>query len=206
VAAAPRTVETAGVIGAGMQAELQIEALALVRPFSRLLVWSRDAATAEAYAARMTARLGKPVVVAETAEALVRQSQVVVTTTPSRAPLIRAEWLHPGLHITAMGSDSNEKNELDPAIVTAADRFVCDRLAQSRVVGELRSAIATGIVGPDHMAGELGAICAGLVPGRYADDEITVCDLTGTGVQDTAIAVHALSVARARGLGQIVVS
>jgi ornithine cyclodeaminase len=203
---APAHVETAGVIGAGMQAELQIEALALVRPFARLLVWSRDATKAEAYAARMTARLGRPVAATESAEALVRQSQVVVTTTPSRSPLIRADWLHPGLHITAMGSDSGEKNELDPAIVTTADRFVCDRLAQSKVVGELRSAIAAGVVGPDFVAAELGAICAGVVPGRAGDDEITVCDLTGTGVQDTAIAVHALDVARSRGLGQTVVS
>jgi ornithine cyclodeaminase len=203
---APATIETAGVIGAGMQAELQIEALALVRPFSRLLVWSRDAAKAEAYASRMTTRLGKPVAVAANPETVMRESQVVVTTTPSRSPLIRAEWLHPRLHITAMGSDSNEKNELDSAIVTAAHRFVCDRLTQSKVVGELRSAIAAGTVGHDYVAGELGAICAGLVPGRDADDEITVCDLTGTGVQDTAIAVHALSIARARGLGQIVVS
>ncbi|GLQ56475.1 cyclodeaminase [Devosia nitrariae] len=199
-------VETVGVIGAGVQAELQIEALALVRPFARLLVWSRDTSKANAYADRMTARLGRPVAVAETPEALVRQSQVVVTTTPSRSPLIRAEWMHPGLHITAMGSDSSEKNELDPSIVTAADRFVCDRLAQSRVVGELRSAIAADLVGPDHMADELGAICAGHVPGRRSDDEITVCDLTGTGVQDTSIAVHALDVARARGLGQTVES
>jgi ornithine cyclodeaminase len=203
---APANVETLGVIGAGMQAELQVEALALVRPFARLLVWSRDAAKAEAYAARMTGRLGRPAAVAENAEALVRQSQVVITTTPSRSPLIRAEWLHPGLHITAMGSDSSEKNELDPGIIAVADRFVCDRLAQSRVVGELRSAIAAGLVGSDFVADELGAICAGFASGRRSEDEITVCDLTGTGVQDTAIAAHALGIARGRGLGQTVVS
>jgi ectoine utilization protein EutC len=203
---APQTIDTAGVIGAGVQAELQMEALALVRPFARLLVWSRDGGKAEAYAARMSSRLGKPVVVAESAEALVRQSQVVVTTTPSRAPLIRAEWLHPGLHITAMGSDAGEKNELDAAIVMAADRFVCDRLAQSRTLGELRPAIAAGMVTPDNPFDELGELCAGSKPGRTSPDEITVCDLTGTGVQDTAIAVHALTVARARGLGQIVAS
>lgn len=203
---APQVVETAGVIGAGMQAELQIEALALVRPFARLLVWTRDRQKAEAYAAKMANRLGKPVTIAEGPEALVRQSQVVVTTTPSRTPLVHAEWLHPGLHVTAMGSDSGEKNELDPAILTRADRFVCDRLAQSKAVGELRSAIAAGTVGPEHVADELGAICSGVSPGRRSDDEVTICDLTGTGVQDTAVAVHALAIARARGLGQIVVS
>lgn len=201
---APRRVETAGVIGAGVQAELQMEALALVRPFERLLVWSRDAGKAEAYAARMSSRLGRPAAVADSPETLVRESQVVVTTTPSRSPLIRAEWLHPGLHITAMGSDAPEKNELDPTIIAVADRFVCDRLSQSRTVGELRAAVAAGTATKDQEFDELGAICAGQQPGRRAADEITVCDLTGTGIQDTAIAVHALAVARARGLGRLI--
>src|SRR5690606_20679285 len=128
---APREVQTAGVLGAGVQAELQIEALALERRFERLLGWARDSAKDESYAARMTQRLARPVVVASTPDAVVRESQVVVTTTPARIPLIDASWLHPGLHITAMGSDASEKNELDPAIVTAADRFICDRLTQS---------------------------------------------------------------------------
>ena len=202
---APQRVETAGVIGAGLQAMLQIEALALVRPFERLVVWARDGAKAAAYAAEMTRRLGKPVEVADGPETVVRQSQVVVTTTPARTPLIRAEWLHPGLHITAMGSDAADKNELDPAVLTAG-RFVCDRVAQSRLVGELRPALAAGAVGSDFLPDELGAICAGTVPGRRSDDEIIVCDLTGTGVQDTAIAVHALAVARSRGLGTTVMS
>lgn len=201
---APQRIETAGVIGAGVQAELQMEALALVRPFERLLVWSRDAGKAEAYAARMSSRLGRPAAVADSPETLVRESQVVVTTTPSRTPLIRAEWLHPGLHITAIGSDAPEKNELDPTIIAVADRFVCDRLSQSRTVGELRAAVAAGTATKDQEFDELGAICAGRQPGRRAADEITVCDLTGTGIQDTAIAVHALAVARARSLGRLI--
>ena len=203
---APETLDNVGVIGAGLQAQLQVEALALVRPFNTLQVWGRDPQKSAAYADRMAARLGKPVTVAPSAEALVRTSQLVITTTPARAPLINSEWLHPGLHITAMGSDSADKNELDPAIVQAADRFVCDRVAQSRRLGELRSAIEAGAVAAEYSPDELGAICAGLAPGRRSANEITVCDLTGTGVQDTAIAVHALAVARRRGLGQTVMS
>jgi ornithine cyclodeaminase len=203
---AANSVDVVGVIGAGLQAQLQIEALALVRPFAELLVWARDTAKAAAYAARMASRLSRPVSVADSAEALVARSQVVVTTTPSRTPLIRAEWLHPGLHITAMGSDAKEKNELDPAIIAAADRFVCDRIQQSRAVGELRSAIAAGVVAADRSFDELGTICAGMAEGRRSADDVTVCDLTGTGVQDTAIAVHALTVAKSRGMGRVVVS
>jgi ornithine cyclodeaminase len=203
---APAEVRTAGVIGAGAQAELQIRALKLVRDFSELLVWARDPRKAESYASRMGQELGVRVRPVPTAEAVVRGAQVVVTTTPAREPLIRAEWLHPRLHITAMGADAADKNELDPHIVLTADRFVCDRNAQSLKLGEMRAAVAAGLIGPDHVVDEIGEVCAGLKPGRQSEDEVTVCDLTGTGVQDTAIATHAFRVARDRGLGTVVES
>jgi ornithine cyclodeaminase len=201
---APATLRRAGVLGAGLQAELQIRALALVRAVPELLVWARDPAKARAYAERMAASLSIPVRVADSPEAVVRGCDVVVTTTPSRTPLIEAGWLHPGLHVTAMGSDAPDKNELAPAVLAAADRFVCDRCSQSAVLGELRSAIAAGAVPADWSVDELGEIVAGTRPGRRSADEITVCDLTGTGVQDTAIATHALRVARASGAGHVV--
>ncbi|MDZ7841409.1 MAG: cyclodeaminase [Gammaproteobacteria bacterium] len=188
---APASPGTVGVIGAGTQAELQLQALALVRSFDRALVWARDPARGEAYARRMTDRLGLPVAVAESAERCVRGSQVVITTTPARAPVVQAAWLQPGQHITAMGSDSPDKNELDPAIVANADRFVCDRRSQSLAQGELRAAVAAGAVGEDFPADELGEIIIGNRPGRTDEEMTTVCDLTGTGVQDTAIANHA---------------
>ncbi len=200
---APQHVATAGVIGAGVQAELQIRALRLVRDFDELVVWARDAAKAEAYAARMEEALERPVRVASSAEEVVRTAQVVVTTTPAREPLVRAEWLHPGLHITAMGSDAAEKTELAPQVLVRADRFVCDRRSQSAALGEIRAALAAGVFDVAR-ADELGELCAGRKPGRRHEDEITVCDLTGTGVQDTAIATHAFGVARARGFGSVV--
>src|SRR3546814_368569 len=103
-----------------------------------------------------------------------------------------------------MGSDAPDKNELAPGVVAGADRFVCDRRSQSALLGELRTAIADAAVPADWPVVELGEIAAGLKPGRRTDDEVTVCDLTGTGVQDTAIASHALCVARARGAGMTV--
>ncbi len=188
---APASPGTIGVIGAGTQAELQLQALALVRSFDRVLVWARDPARGEAYARRMTDRLGVTVAVAGSAEQCVRGSQVVITTTPARSPVVQAAWLQPGQHITAMGSDSPDKNELDPAIVASADRFVCDRRSQSLAQGELRTAVAAGVVGEEFPADELGEIIIGNKPGRTDEGMITVCDLTGTGVQDTAIANHA---------------
>ncbi|MEQ8816135.1 MAG: cyclodeaminase [Thalassobaculum sp.] len=201
---APKTVRRAGVLGAGLQAELQIRALALVRQVPEVLVWARDPAKAAAWAARMADALGVPVTPCANAEQVVRGCDVVITTTPSRSPLVEADWLHPGLHVTAMGSDAPDKNELAPAVLARADRFVCDRRSQSVVLGELRSAIAAGAVPADWPVDELGEIVAGHKPGRRSADEITVCDLTGTGVQDTAIATHALRVARASGAGHAV--
>ena len=203
---APEAIETAAVLGAGVQAELQMRALKLVRPFARLLVWARDPAKAAAFAARMRAALACPVEAVASPEVCLREAQVVVTTTPSHEPLIRADWLHPGLHITAMGSDTDTKCELDPHVVSAADRFVCDRRAQSVTLGELRTAIAAGVVPEDWPVDELGEICAGTKPGRQTAEAVTVCDLSGTGIQDTAIATHVYRLASDQGMGSVIES
>ncbi|MEX2542085.1 MAG: cyclodeaminase [Trueperaceae bacterium] len=188
---------TAGIIGAGAQARLQLEALTLVRPIERALVWARREDKARQYAEEMSERLGIGVVPVGSPERAVRESDIVVTTTPSREPLVRGEWLQPGVHVTAMGSDSEHKNELDPSVLVRADRFVCDRLSQSRKLGELHHAVLAGVVPEDSSFPELGEVIAGKVAGRTGARQITVCDLTGTGAQDTAIA--ALAYARAVG-------
>jgi ectoine utilization protein EutC len=200
---APRLVTTAGVMGTGVQARLQIEAAHLVRPFERVLVWGRDMDKAAACAAELAARLGIEAVAQKDPARLVAESQLVVTTTPSREPILRAEWLHPGLHITAMGSDQHEKNEIEPRALVEADAYVCDRVSQCETLGELRSAIAAG-VWKGSAPIELGAIVNGLATGRTSDAEVTICDLTGTGAQDTAIATHARALVEGRGLGTLV--
>jgi ornithine cyclodeaminase len=194
-------IETVAVIGTGLQARLQVQALQLVRPFARVRVWGRDDARARTYAEEMTTTLGVPVDPADGADAAVAGADVVITTTPSRSPLVQADWLSPGTHVTAMGSDAHDKNELAPMVIARADRFVCDRRSQSESLGELRAALEAGIVTADLPVVELGAVCTGDAPGRTADDQITVCDLTGTGVQDTAIALHAFREAVAAGAG-----
>jgi len=186
---APEMVETAGVIGTGVQARLQMQAAHLVRPFQRLLVHGRDPVKARACADDLAARLGVQAQAVDSAEILVREAQLVVTTTPARAPLIRAEWLHPGLHITAMGSDQSGKNEIDPRALAAADAYVCDRVSQCEVSGELEAALAAGLWTKGRPA-ELGEVITGARPGRHSPQDVTICDLTGTGVQDTAIATH----------------
>jgi ornithine cyclodeaminase len=190
----------AGVLGAGAQAKLQLEALKLVREIERALVWARDPAKGRTFAASVGPELGLEIGVASSPESVVRQSDVVITTTPSTTPLVLAGWLQPGQHITAMGSDAEHKNELAPEVVAGA-RYVCDRQSQCAVLGELHHAIAAGAVAADARFPELGQVIAGQLPGRTSDREITVCDLTGTGAQDTAIATLAAERARAGGAG-----
>jgi ornithine cyclodeaminase len=191
---APSTVETAGIVGTGRQAELQARALHLVRPFERLLIHGRTPKKAEALARRLGDTLGVQARAEPSLQELARHSQCVVTTTPSTAPLLTPDMLHPGLHITAMGSDIPGKQELHPDILRTAHRVVVDRRSQSERLGELQHLPdAERARLPLH---ELGELTSGRVPGRENDQHITVCDLTGTGVQDTAIATYALDVAQ----------
>jgi ornithine cyclodeaminase len=181
-------VETAGVIGTGVQARLQMQAAHLVRPFKRCLVWGRDAQKAKACAVDIAAMTGAEVAVMTEIAPLVAQSQLVVTTTPATTPLITADMLHDGVHITAMGSDQAGKNEIAPEALATADLYVCDRVSQCEVLGELRAARAQGLMG--QTPPELGQIITGVAQGRTDLRQITICDLTGTGMQDTAIASH----------------
>lgn len=198
---APATVGTVGIVGAGAQARYQVRCLRLVRDFGRVLVQGRSPENTAAYVADMSEELGIEVVEARSIEELVAESQVVVTTTQSREPIIRAEWLHAGLHVTAMGSDLAGKQELDVAVLERADRLVCDRKSQCFSMGELQHGLTSGVIGEDSHIDELGSITSGKVVGRASAEQITVCDLTGTGAQDTAIASLALARARELGLG-----
>jgi ornithine cyclodeaminase len=132
---------------------------------------------------------------------VVARADIIVTTTPSTTPLVRAEWLRPGQHVTAMGSDAEHKNEVAPEAIARADLYVCDRRSQCAVLGELHHALAAGAVPADTVWPELGEVIAGRHPGRDSADQITLCDLTGTGVQDTAIATLARERAEAAGAG-----
>ncbi|WP_282610111.1 ectoine utilization protein EutC [Pelagibius sp. Alg239-R121] len=187
--------QTAAVFGAGVQAQLQLKALTLVRPIRQARIWGRHADKAIAAAKALSDELGISVTAVSDPSATAKGADIVVTTTPADAPIFHAEWLEAGQHVTAMGSDAEHKNELDPAVFARADHYVADSLSQTRRLGELHHAIDAGVVPAERDFPELGAVIAGGTPLRRSDGEITLCDLTGTGVQDTAIA--ALTVARA---------
>jgi ectoine utilization protein EutC len=193
--------ETVGVIGAGSQARFQVRALNLVRNVKKILVYARGADRAKRYAEEMAVELGVEVQVMASAEQVVQNSDLVVTTTPAKEPIIKAEWLHPGLHITAMGSDAEHKQELEAGVLVRADKLVCDTISQCARLGELHHALDSGVLTNDSSIMELGQITSKQMSGRENEEQITVCDLTGTGVQDTAIALFAYNEMVKRNVG-----
>jgi ornithine cyclodeaminase len=198
---AVENIHSAGVIGSGVQSRYQMRALKLVRDYSRMLVFGIIPSEVERFAHEMGGELGVEVVIAENAESVVRESDVVVTTTPAYEPFLQADWMHPGLHITCMGSDSEDKQELFADAFGRADRIVCDSIAQCTRLGELHHALEAGVISSEDEIIELGELTLNQKTGRGSDDEITICDLTGVGVQDTQIARLAYQRATEKGLG-----
>jgi ectoine utilization protein EutC len=201
---AKQQIETAGVIGSGMQARYQMKALKIVREYKRLYVFGIIPEEVELYAVDMARQLEVEVIQADDPETVVRQSEVVVTATPSQKPYLQSNWLHPGLHITCMGSDAEHKQELFPDVFKRADLVVCDRKSQAFRLGELHHAQDEGIITEDEQVFELGELTSGSKPGRQSEEQITVCDLTGVGVQDTQIARLAYQEAIRNGLGVVI--
>ena len=202
---APENTIHAGVIGTGTQGRYQMRGLKLARNFEVLHVFSLDPEDrVKAYQDEMAKELDVEVIIEPSVRAVVENCSAVVTTTPSRKGFISPDWLHPGLHITAMGADTEEKQELQPEVFRRADLVACDLKSQCFKLGELRSAREAGILNPDDPVIELGELVAGEAKGRTSEDQITLCDLTGVGVQDTAIALQALLRAEEQGMGNLI--
>jgi alanine dehydrogenase len=200
---ANRNVGRVGIVGVGSQARHQLAAFLKVRTPERVIAYGRSEAKATAYAKEMEDREGVRVLPVKTVEQAVRGSDVVITVTPSREPLVRPEWIGPGTHVTAVGSDGPEKQELDVGVLKKADKVVADRLDQCLRIGEIHHAVEAGVLRAEDVYAELGEIAAGLKPGRTSEDEITIADLTGVGVQDAAVANFVLDAALRRGAGKV---
>ena len=197
---APAAIDTLGVVGTGLQAWFQVQAVLAVRPVQQVAVWGRDAGHAHALADRVAQQAGVPARVCAGLEELVATSGVVVTATPAKSPLVRGEWLRAGHHVTAVGTDAPDKQELDVAVWARADVAACDVRGQAVQMGDSHHAVAAGLLDPARLV-ELGDIVSGRQMGRPSPEAITVCDLTGTGIQDTAIARLACQAAREAGVG-----
>lgn len=196
---APEDASVGAVFGAGAQARMQMEALALVRPIAKIFVWARRMEQAEVLAKALAPVIEVDVEAVEDPARAVANADVLVTATPSTEPLVSQEMLHAGLHVTAVGSDAEGKQELSADVIESADRFVCDSIAQSKRLGELRAAVDRGY--DPSQAIELGEVIDGSKPGRSDSEQVTICDLTGTGAQDTAIASLAVTRCAKTGAG-----
>jgi len=190
------TSQTMTIIGCGIQGHAHAEAMLRVRPITKVFAFDADPAAA----ARFAQRLGIEVVFAESIENAIAASDVVITCTPSRSPILGREHSHAGLFIAGVGADNPEKNELAPALL-AQSRVVPDILDQAAVMGDLHHAIAAGAMTRDDIHGQLADILCGRVPGRRNDDEVFIFDSTGTALQDVATASIALTRAVERGVG-----
>jgi alanine dehydrogenase len=190
----------ATIVGCGVQGEAQLAAIAAVLPLQHARVLDADRARAEGFAARAVATLGIRVEAGGDLRTALRGSDVCVTCTPSRRPLVSRSDITPGTFIAAVGADNRGKQELEPELV-AASTLVVDVLEQCAEIGELQHVLAAGLMTREQVHAELGDVVTGRRPGRTRADEITVFDSSGTAVQDVAAAVVVYEKALASGRG-----
>ncbi|MHC1625960.1 MAG: ornithine cyclodeaminase family protein [Methanoculleaceae archaeon] len=182
---APASTISLGVVGSGKQALTQVMCISEVCEIECLRVWSRNDLHAKSFAGRFSHLNAEPATLPD-----VCQCDVVVTTTPSRTPVINDEWIHEGTHINAIGADAPGKQELDPAILKRAMVFV-DEPEQAIHSGEVNVPISTGQFRPEDIAGTIGEVVLGKKK-RNAPEDITIFDSTGLAIQDLAIARMAM--------------
>jgi len=188
---APRAPRAIGVLGSGTQARLQADLLRRVAACRELKLWGREPVRTEA-CARDIAALGFRVEIMPTPAAVAGVADLIVATTASHEPLLGPDDIRPGTHITAVGSDTPEKCELDPALLAKASIVVADSISQCRVRGEVHHALAAGLIDEADLV-ELGTVASGAAAGRGGENDITIADLTGVAVQDIMIAKAVLA-------------
>ncbi|MDQ6886175.1 MAG: ornithine cyclodeaminase family protein [Gemmatimonadota bacterium] len=191
----------ATIIGCGTQGRSQLRALTRVRAIHIAFAYDSDPATALAYAAEMSRELDFDVRAVSDYRAAVRRSDIVVTCTPARAPLLAASDVPRGVFIAAVGADGESKQELEPSVL-AIGTVVVDVLEQCATIGELHHALAAGVMRRDAVHAELAEVVSGRRSGRTSDPEVTIFDSTGTALEDVAAAALVYERALAQGRGQ----
>ena len=177
-------IESVAIIGTGVQARYQARHVSELMKIKKINIWGRDPIKVDQAKSDLSDLNAN---IETNLEKLVTESRLIITTTSSKDPLIQSEWVKPGTHITAVGSDTPEKCELDPNLLSKADLVVADSLEQNLIRGEIHQAIKRSLIDSESIV-ELGEIFAGLKPGRINEDSITIADLTGVAVQDLVIA------------------
>jgi ornithine cyclodeaminase/alanine dehydrogenase-like protein (mu-crystallin family) len=191
-----------GIVGTGLQARTQLEAVALARKLELVRAYGRDAARRETFAKEMSARIGVRVAPAASAEEAVRGADIVVTSTTSSKPVVEGKWLERGAHVNAIGVNFAEKAEIDAEGVERADVIAADSVEQSKMeAGDLIQAF-----GADskrwELVRELSGIVAGKIPGRTNRDQITLFKSNGIAIEDVVVAGRIYELARERRMGR----
>lgn len=191
-----------GVVGTGGQARTQLMAVCAARPVKTVRAFGRDEERRRTFSQEMEALLGVEVRPVASAEEAVREAEIVITATTAREPVVMGEWLQPGTHVNAMGSNWANRRELDDTAVERAAVVAVDDPDQARLeAGDLVMAAAAG-----HFdfarAVPLAAIVARQTPGRHAPDEITLFKSLGIGLEDIVVAKLVYETARQQGLGE----
>lgn len=191
---------TITICGCGNQGRIQLKALSRVRRLETAFAYDRDGGQALRFSQDLTSDLRIPVKPVSDLPAAVRQSDICVTCTTSRQPLLGSDDVSPGTFIAAVGADNPQKQELHPSLM-ARGKIVCDILEQCAVMGDLHHALDAGVVTPASVYAELGEVVAGNKPGRESKEEITIFDSTGTALQDVAAAAFLYEKAQRDGSG-----
>jgi len=187
-------------VGAGHQSTFQLHAAAEQRDFNKVVAWNPHPEMLPNLE-KVAAELGLPFE-GVSREELGAQADVIITITSAFEPLLMADWIKPGTHIACMGTDTKGKQEVDANLVAAATVFT-DEVAQSVSLGEAQHAFGAGLISEADIT-PIGAVINGAHAGRTSDDEITLFDGTGVGLQDLAVASVATDLAAERGLAQVV--
>jgi ornithine cyclodeaminase/alanine dehydrogenase-like protein (mu-crystallin family) len=196
--------EELAILGSGVQARTHLEAIAAVRRVKRARVWSRNPDHARAFVEEERKNVDGSLEAAPSAEAAVRDADVVVTVTASPEPVVQRSWLKPGAHINAVGSSIPSSRELDTATVAAARLFVDRRESALHEAGDVLIPMREGAIKPEHIVAELGEVIIGKDPGRRSPSELTLFKSLGLSVEDVASAAHIVKRARESGIGQTV--
>ena len=190
-----------GVLGAGTQARAHIRALSRVRSIERVLIWSPSHVNRIYVKEELEDEMGFPIEPRESAEAVVRESDILTAVTDAAEPILDAGWLKPGVHINAVGSHRPDMREMGSDTVTRSTVIVDSLDAINTECGDILLAVKEGAIAPDHVRGEIGEVLAGAKPGRTGDDEITMYKSVGIAAQDVAAASLVYRRALERGAG-----
>ena len=189
-----------GMVGAGHQSTFQLRAALEQRNFEKVVGWNLRPDKLQRLA-KVCQELGLPFEAVDL-EQLGAQADVIITITSAFEPLLMRQWIKPGTHIACMGTDTKGKQEVDAALLGAASVF-SDEIAQSITIGEAQHAIASGVIKAQDIV-PIGEVINGVHPGRVSDEEITLFDGTGVGLQDLAVAQAATILAQEQGLGHLI--